>query len=307
MATNPVSSNPEKKENQAVLANRIKSIFKNTSFSNKQTVSSIGGSQSIIRFFRFPLLSMEEIKGAVLLEAEQSVSAAMNTLYTDFQPLPQVENDKIDVLFIAIPAQVLDAAMRTIERSGLKLGIVDLDNLALTNSFLVFGGELVKESVVLLNIGHTYTNISVIDGGKLRFIRNVNFGGSNISNEIANSFGISIEMAEEIKQQPDKWDELGLNIKSVLRKSMPDLLEAIYRSIEYCLNRNAMLSTDKILLTGGTSYLKEIGSFVQEVLDIPTVTWNPVSDLEKQGKAKQGLGQFLSVVLGLAIRNGKTV
>ena len=67
---------------------------------------------------------------------------------------------------------------------------------------------------------------------------------------------------------------------------MPDLLEAIYRSIEYCLNRNAMLSTDKILLTGGTSYLKDLGSFVEEVLDIPTSTWNPISDLEKKGKAK---------------------
>ena len=308
MAPNPVTENPEKKENQIILANRIKSIAKKAFFHQKKTISSIGGGyQSIVSYFRFPLLAPEEIAGAVSLEAEQSISTTLDSLYTDFQVLPQVENDKIDVLFVAIPTQAFDANMRTIARARLDLQIVDIDNLALTNCFLAFGGDLVNESVVLLDIGHTSTKISVIDGGKLRFIRNVNFGGINISNEIASSFGTSFEIAEEIKKQPDKWDELGLNIKTVLRKSMPDLLEAIYRSIEYCVNRNAMLSTDKILLTGGTSYLKDIGTFVQEVLDIPTITWNPIADLEQTGKAKHGLGQFLSVALGLALRNGKNV
>jgi type IV pilus assembly protein PilM len=182
---------------------------------------------------------------------------------------------------------------------------MDIDNLALVNCFLAFEPEPEKESVVLLDVGHTYTNISVLDSGQLRFIRNVAFGGKDISQEISNSYGMYFEMAEEIKKRPQLWGEIGLNMKNILKKSASELLEAIYRSIEYCMGRKKLLNVDKILLTGGTSSLQGFDSFVSDVLGIPTVKWNPIAHISTTGECRKEQGQFLGVSLGLAIRENK--
>ncbi|MCB4792018.1 MAG: pilus assembly protein PilM [Elusimicrobia bacterium] len=307
VTANPESNIPNENKGHQFIVNKLKSICKETGCSKKQIISSIGGTNLIVRYFSFPLLSEEELKGALQIEVQQSLTVSLDTLYNDFNLLPQLEKNKLDVMFVAVPKNIIDDNTKIISDAGLDLNIMDIDNLALTNCFLVFGGEAVSESVILLDIGHTYTNISVIENGKLRFIKNVKFGGKDISDAIADAYGIPYEMAEIIKKKPDRWDEIGLNIRSILQKSMPNLLETIYRTIEYCINKDAVLNIDKILITGGASYTKNIDKFIGDVLDIPTLIWNPIADLEIQGNSKKELGRFLGVALGLALRYGKTI
>ena len=153
-----------------------------------------------------------------------------------------------------------------------------------------------------MNIGHTFTNISVIDSGISCVHQDVNFGGANITAEIADIYGIPANSAEEIKKRPDLWKELGLNIKNVLRKSMPDLLEAVYRSMEYCIGRKRIINVDKILITGGTSDVEGIDNFMSEALGIVSAKWNPLDHVESGEGAKKEFGSSLSVALGLAVR-----
>ncbi|MHB9154479.1 MAG: type IV pilus assembly protein PilM [Endomicrobiales bacterium] len=305
MATNPLATRGEKQD--ADVVNRIRSALKGIELPSRAAATSVGGAQISARNFSFPLLTADELKGAVKLEAEQSIFSDLNMMYTDYQVLTPGDKEKLDVLYVAVPREMVERHMQIIESSGLDMMVMDIDNLALSNCYLAFDPNPGKESVVLLNIGHAQTNISVIDGGELRFVRNVSFGGKDISAEIANSFGVTPEAAEEIKKQPALWGELGLNIKNILRKSMPDLLEAIYRSIEYCMSRKKLINVDKILLTGGTSCLQGIDGFIAEVIGITTEKWNPIAGIEIKGRSKKEMGRFLSVALGLAIRGEKNV
>lgn len=301
--TNPSLGQGAKQD--GLLSSKIKSIAKESFPFDKRVAASIGGCQIISRNLEFASLGDEELQGAVLLEAKQSVSADLASMYSDYQVLSTLENSKLDTLFIAVPSNIVDRQVHLIESSGLNIEIVDIDNLAMTNCYNALDKNAKKQSVVLLDIGHSYTNIAVIDAGALRFVRNVNFGGANITAEIGDIYQLPQETAEEIKKRPDLWGELGLNIKNVLRKSMPDLLEAVYRSMEYCMGRKKIMNIDKILLTGGTSNLWGIDFFMSDALGIASERWNPLDYVECGVDSKKALGGFLSVALGLAVREWK--
>jgi type IV pilus assembly protein PilM len=211
----------------------------------------------------------------------------------------------MDVLFVGVPVPMVDRIMRITGNAGLATEIMDIDNLALVNSFLAFEPEPVNESVVLINIGHVCSNLVVLENQQLRFIRNVTFGGRDVSSEIAQRLGVTEDMAEEIKKRPEFWKETGLNIRNVLRKSMPDLIEAIYRSIEFCMSRKKIVNVDRILITGGSAQLQGMDRFITEALGIDTERWNPLDGIAVPEGTRKEQGYMLSIALGLAIRHGK--
>lgn len=301
-ATRMLNPGDGDKLDAVAVAEKLRVLARDISYNDRATAISTGSSQTLARNFVFPVLSAEELKGAVKLETEQSIFSDINGMYSDYQVLSQLDKEKLDVLFIGAPRELIDAQLTATTAAGFEVSVVDIDNLALTNCFLAFSPEAAKSTVVLLNIGHHTTNISVVDCGKLRFVRNVSVGGKNISQEIAQMYEIQFPIAEDLKKHPELWPSLGLNIKNVLRKSMPELLESIYRSIEYCMSRKKIINIDKILLTGGSSYLQGMDEFISDVLGITTEAWNPLDKMDLDATAKRDLGRFLPVALGLAIR-----
>lgn len=306
-APNPLLGQQNVKQN-AELVQTLKMMAGAAFLASNHTVASIGSSQILARNFTLPRLNKTEIAGAVRFEAEQSISSDINAMYTDFQLLGDGADDKTDVLFIGVPKEEVERHLQVLDAAGLQTEVVDIDNIAMTNCYLAFDPNAAEESAIILDIGHSSTNISVIDEGMLRFIRNVDFGGKDVTNEIARSFGIAPAIAEKMKKRPDLWTACGLNIKSVLRKSTPDLLEAIHRSIDYCMSRKKLINLDKILLTGGTSSLHGLKKFMSEVFGVHTEVWNPLDHMDLQGAAvKRDRGQLLGVAIGLAIRKEKNV
>ncbi|MBN1822748.1 MAG: type IV pilus assembly protein PilM [Endomicrobiales bacterium] len=306
MGRNPavVENNPK---NHALLAEKIKNIAKVGEVFDSSVGVSVGGGQVVTRNFTLPDLSGEELDGAVSIEAQQNVSLDLGQMYSDYQVLSRNESGKLDVLFVAVPQANVDNQLQPLRNAGLEPLCVDINNLALANSFLAFYEGAEKQSVVLVDIGHSVSTISVVDSGALRFARNVAFGGKSVTAEIAAHFNIKPEMAEEIKKQPRVWKDIGLNIKNILRKTSPEVLEAIYRSVEYCMSRKKIVNIDKILVTGGTSCLFGLDSFIFETLGIQTECWNPLNHVEIKGNARKKYGPFLAVALGLAMRDIKNV
>jgi type IV pilus assembly protein PilM len=292
--------------NDAV-SRRIREMLREADCFERVAASAAGGAQILARNFSFPVLAGEELASAVALEANQSISSGTDSMYSDFQVLPSEDKGKVEVLFAAVPREPVDRDISIAREAGLDIRMVDIDNLALTNCFLELEPDPAKESVILLNIGCTCTSLAVIDCGQLRFVRNVNVGGSHITAEIARSFGVAPEAAEEMKQRPELWKEVGLNIKDILRKSLPDLLEAVYRSIDYCMNRKKLMCVDRILMTGGSAALYGLDSFINDTLGIHAERWNPLMFMAMGGDARKELGHTLAVAIGLGMRGEKNV
>lgn len=293
----------EEKRDNIEFNNKIKNLLRQIRFKDKEVTLSIGDIDLLARDFVMPKVSEENFHNAVMLEAESSIFEEIDDMYSDFHVLSETPDGKSDVLFVAYPQKkYINHTIDKLSSIDISVAKVTVDNLALANAFRVFAdSSFLSKTVVLVNIGHEVSNIAILDNGILRFIRNVAFGGKDITQEIANLYDVDFEVAEKIKRQPEIWDQIGLNIKNVLKKSSSNLLEAIFRSMEYCVSRQKIGKIDNVLITGGGAILKGMDTFIFEVLGISASKWNPLESDKISSITNPEKGYFSAVALGLAL------
>ncbi|MDR1941646.1 MAG: pilus assembly protein PilM [Endomicrobium sp.] len=297
-----MTATPKENRDKEAVNKAVKYLLRQLRFKNKDLYLSAGGSDLLARDFVLPKVSHDKLRGAVMMEAENNIFESLDTMYSDFQILSSPVDNKIDVLFVASPKRHIDEMIASLSLTDLDIAGVTADNVAVTNGFLTFNSKKTATgSVILINIGDQNSNISILDHGELKFIRNVAFGGHAVTAEIASLYEIDFESAEKIKRHPEMWEEIGLNIKNVLKKSSSSLLEAIFRSMEYCVSKQRLGKIDEILITGGGAILKGMDTFIWDVLGIKTVKWNPLESDKIKGVVNSEQGYFAAVVLGLAL------
>lgn len=219
----------------------------------------------------FPSMTEKELAQAVKFQASQYIPMTFEETTLDWQIEKRTE-DKIYVLLIAIPTDIIKRYVKTAQLTKLNLKGLELENVALAHMFSK------RENVpfVLVDIGGRATSISVIDEGILVMNRNIETAGGDITQVIASGLGINPFRAEEIKKA------YGLNISNqgemkVINLIIP-LLDVIKREIEKSIN-NYYLRTkkkiEKVILTGGGANLKGLDEYYSKQLLLPVIKGNP--------------------------------
>ena len=277
----------------------ISNVFKEKKNLSRIVASSAGSPDLLMRLVDLPTMPKNELENTIKLQAEKFIYADLKEMDIDFTTI-YTRQDKMGVLLVACPGKVADNKMTIFQSAKLDMIILDADSLALANCYLKFYPDTESHSAILLNIGDTVTNLIIINKRNFCFAKNIGFGGRNIASEISKELKIHLDKARQLKDHGEMWDEVGLNIKNILKKCSPDLLEVIFRAVEYATGQNMIQTVDKIIITGGTSYLQGIDEFFSGIFGIKAEVWDPFSSIEVL-KDRPG-GQFMAVAMGLALR-----
>jgi len=260
------------------ISRAIKHSLRKSRIKARDAVSSLGGPSIIIQYFKFPPLSKKELEDAVHLEAERVMGGKLNSMETDFQILPQNQKGVggSEILFAAVPKDMVRQRMETLQQAGLNPIGIDIDCLALANCFLRLKNLASEEDAIVLNLGARLINLGILGKESLYFVRD-----------------ISLDL------------KAPLNLKE---KSMLDRVsEEIRRSIHYSESRAQGTKVAKIFLTGGGSVASEISDLFSNALGLPVEKWNPLKGLEfnpgKRGyEFEEVKGYLLAIAIGLALR-----
>ena len=260
------------------IARAIRHSLRKSRIKAMDAVSSLGGSSIIIQYFKFPPLSGKELEDAVHLEAERVMGGKLNGLETDFQILPQNQRGAPgqEILFAAVPKEMVRQRMETLQQAGLNPIAIDIDCLALANCFSRLKNLASEEDVILLNLGARLINLGILGKESLYFVRDINL---------------------------DLKAPLDLKEKNMLDR----VSEEIRRSIHYYESRTRRNKVARIFLTGGVTASSKITDLFSKGLKIPVEKWNPLEDLEfNPGKwdyqLKETEGYLLAIAIGLGLR-----
>lgn len=277
---NPTShqSSREDREAVAVLTANIKHSLKKNHITVKDAVSSLSGPSIIIQYFKFPRISEKELENAVNLEAQRMMTTKLDAMDTDFQVLPQYKKatGEQEILFVAAPRKMVQQRMEMLRHAGLNPIAIDIDCLALANSFLSLRNILPGEHIMILNLGASTINIAILGKNSLYFIRDISLN---------------------LKDSVDYVD------KSVLDTAFNE----IDRSIHYFEARARGSKVDKVILTGGGSATSEITNVFSGALNLPLERWNPLENIEFDDRKlgyqfEEDQGYLLSIAIGLGLR-----
>ena len=261
----------------------------------------IGSHEVLFRSIEFPEMPEEELRSSLKLQAEQYIYSDISDMEVDFNVLERMEeSNKLKILISAAPKKEISEKVCAIQNAGFYAPVVDVDTLALINAFTTLRPSTLHEMAVFLCCGDKYTNYTIMNKGKYCFAKNMAYGGSSLTATIAEELGITPTKAEEIKRDPKLWESAGLNISTILRKSTPDLIETLHRSVEFCRGQRMITNIENIYITGGATLLPGFIEFIADIFGGEIQPWNPLAEISGIGAPPEGM--LLAVALGLALR-----
>jgi type IV pilus assembly protein PilM len=193
----------------SALGTAIRGLLQAQGIRTREVVASVAGQSSlVVRPIEVPKMSRAELADTMRWEVERHIPFAASEVIMDYQPLVEPEQlpeerQNMEVLLAVAQEDMINAYLETFQVAGLAPRALDIEGLAATRALVdVCADEgLYDQTVALVNIGATTTDISIIRGGLLSFNRPVPMAGESLTNAIAENLGRDVSEAERLKKE----------------------------------------------------------------------------------------------------------
>jgi type IV pilus assembly protein PilM len=227
----------------------------------------------------------------------------------DFQVLGPAPSgpEEVEVLIAASRKEKVEDRVAVAEAAGLKALVMDVESYAMQTAFELVRQQLPSEgrdqNVAVVDIGASIMNITVLRNDQAVYTREQQFGGNQLTQDIARHYGLSSEEAENAKRSgglPDSFEA------EVLRPFMENAALEIQRAMQFFFTSTQFNSIEHILLTGGTSTLAGFEDVVSSRSRINAMVANPFANMSIspriQLKKLISDAPALMIACGLAMR-----
>jgi type IV pilus assembly protein PilM len=274
---------------------------------NKPVNISVSGNSVVIRYAMFPKMDRSELKQALKFEAQKHIPFSVADVELDaFILKDDFPDNRMLVLLAAVKKDYIAAKLKVLADAGIKVALVDVDSVALTNAFnfnYPFDPAQKHKTIAVVNIGTSASNLNVIEDGIPRLSRDIHVSGNNLTKKMVDMYNIEPQEAEEIKKSQDseKLAKYSRAIESVVG----DMASELRISFDY-YESQSVSSVSSIFLSGGSSKVCGLREILSSTLGIETQYWNPfekINSVENIDAQKlSGFSSELAVAVGLALR-----
>ncbi|MEO6970649.1 MAG: Amuc_1101 family PilM-like pilus complex protein [Chthoniobacterales bacterium] len=278
----------------------------------------VSGQSVFARFVKLPSVEQDKIERIITFEAQQNVPFPIEEVVWDYQLVGSDSVDKIEVVLVAIKADLLEGMNAAVEKAGLQTTLVDVATMALYNAFRFNYSELTGCSLVI-DIGARTTNLLFVEPGKV-FSRSIPIGGSSITSAIAKEFNEPFSAAE-LRKTTDGFVSLGgayaeatdpevARVSKLVRNTMTRLHAEVARSISFYRTQQQGNTPQRVFLCGGTVSTPYMREFFHEKLQWPIEFFNPLRNVTVAHSVKideiARSAHMLGELVGLALRSTLT-
>ena len=290
------------------LAALLKRMHRASKSRYTQVVTAIGGDNVITRVVSLPLgLNEAEFEEQAMLEAEQSLGVALDTVNVDFEVLgPTLSGDRVEVLLAATRKDFIDHHQLAAQLAGLDLKIVDIEAFALENAQPFYQQQLPSGSgktVALIDIGHTTTTVNLIHHGKSVGHQTQRFGCQQLHERLIQQSGMAeSEIFLHLQQGslPSQYQNL------CVEPFCQTAASQVSRLLQLMPGNGQVAELERVILSGGGALLTGMAATIEAAIGQPAVVAQPlqgvqINPLLSQTRLRRH-GASLVIALGLAMR-----
>lgn len=284
------------------LAEVVKKLLKQVGVNEKEVIISIPEPLVFTRVIKFPQLSDEEVAAAVKWEAEQYIPIPANEAVIQHTILNKDEKSpNVSVLLVAAPKVVVEKYIKVFRMAGLSPVAAENELLALTRSLSPVTG-----TSMIVDLGVSSTDLAISIDSKLGFSRSIPIAGDAITRAVSQGLGVNVTQAEEYKKTYGmSANQLEGRVKNAIEPVVKMIIDEIKKSIHFYQSESGGEPPTSIILTGGSSVMPELVTYLSAALGIETVAGNPFSKVKIDPETAKSLSPYMSyygVAAGLAMR-----
>ena len=268
-----VKTKDGRSKEESVVSSLTEAVIPFKKLAKSQLVVAMPGRSVIVRHFKVPSVGASRIRQIIKYEAQQQVPFPLEEVIWDYQILKSEDKaaSDINIALVAVKSELINDLIAKISGLGIAPDLIEATSFAVFNC-AKFNDTLDNGPIVLIDIGATSTDISVAKGKQLVFTRSIHIAGNDITRAIQKEQNIGFEDAEKTKHKKG-------NISAAV-SVLETLSSEIHRSISFYTSQMDRKSEfRKVVLTGQSSNLKEITTFLSNSLKMEVVELNPFSNI----------------------------
>ncbi len=313
-------ASPEEKK--AYTINELRAFLIKKGIRVKETATALSGNSVIVRYVKFPRLTKSELTATLATEAEPFIPFDINEVQLGFHILAELVEEgqkKMETVLVAAKRDLISARLDVLQGAGLTPTIIDVDSFALENVYERLQGPKPELGATLyLNIGHMVTNLSILESGVTRVVRDIFISGNTLTKAIMKAFQMDQAKAEEAKRsygiivdpaEKEKALQEGqreaLGVSQAITGVVKDLVAEVHRSVDFYLSQGPERSIGRIVLMGGTARLRNLSKHLAGELKVPVSVLDPFSFLKTSVDVPADLTPAFGVAAGLALRRNR--
>lgn len=299
--------------NSEGLTNGLQNCYKKLGSKIKNVASALPGSFIVSKTANFRAdLSEKELEDQVMAELANSLSFDINEAGVDFYIVPETLNTELNevavMMFAALRMRIDDRA-GAFESAGLKPLVMDSDSLAMVDcieQFLQRTNTNTSDKIILaMDIGSTATHFTFLRNGETVYMRDHAFGGSQLTRDMHEQFGVSVAEAEKFKVGgvPEDKEQLFLDLSKNFAEAVANEAR---RAVQLFTTSTNFTHVDLILLYGGGAVSQGLVEAIREVLPVDAQLMSPFDGMQiassvDMSKLKKD-APALVIACGLAMR-----
>ena len=284
--------------------------------SNAPANYSIPAQSVFTRFVKLPSVGEDQVDQIVAFEAQQNVPFPIDEVVWDYQLVTSPDPGKLEVVLVAIKADLLEELNAAVEEADFRTEVVDVAPMALYNAFRYNYSDLGGCSL-LIDIGARTTNLVFVEAKKV-FSRSIPIGGNTITAAIVKDFNEPFAAAEERKKRQgfvslggtyaEPGDPEIARVSKLVRNTMTRLHAEITRSVSFYRSQQNGSQPERIFLCGGAVAMPYMREFFSEKLALPIEFINPLRNVavDKGVDVTEIVrdSHLLGELVGLGLRRG---
>ena len=292
------------------VSDTIRNLCVNHGINADQVVTGVSGHSVIIKNIVLPPMSRDELEESIDWHAEEHIPYDLADVSLDYQVTAETQ-DATHVLIAACKRERIDNMRQAIQLSGRQPVVIDVDTFALQNCYEVNYSPSDSDVVTLLNIGASTMNVNIVRGTRSLFTRDITVGGSQFTDVLQRSLGLSYQQAEAVKRGVQNAAN-GVEEKSI-EPLMSNVTEIVANEIQKTFDFYRATTEDnqtvvqKILISGSGSKLNGLAAELSARLELPVEVLNPFRNIRVDSRRfdpeyVSEIMPEMAVAVGLATR-----
>lgn len=241
----------------------------------------------------------------VLEEAKKVIPLPLEEMKIDFKVIPDdtkgAVKSNVRVFLTCSPRKIVRKYIDVFKQANLELSYLETETFSLVRSLI--GSD--KSTIMIVEIGANSTDISVVKESIPVLNRSLEICGTTITKALMEKLGLTFVQAEQFKMDLSLSDKSSGEMPEIISKTISPIVNEIKYMLDfYNMSNNSKI--EKIILSGGSSFLFGLSKYLSDKLNIQVIIGDPFSRVLYPDELKpiiREVGPRLAVAVGLALRD----
>ncbi len=268
--------------NHNALVDAIRNLARRIRLKGKNAAIAVSGNSVIIKRLTIPAMEGAALDEQMEWEVRQNIPFPREDVVVDHEILvKQTPQGQMEVLLVAAKRDVIGQYIGVVRDAGFNASIVDAAALALQNAVEGGIGFAPGESVAIINVGATFSTLTIVNDGRPGFTRDLHAAGNTYTEAIQQRLAIPMDGAEAYKvggaiaAMGAAADVVPQEVHQILAQVSEQVAEEFQRSLDFYINDAVDARLSRIYLSGGSCLVPQLPKAIQDRARIPVEIIDP--------------------------------